>query len=57
MTAQTVMDTVKASVQESWPGEKVYTNYLSTVVLRKLWNNKISGSQLYWRNGGTGIHS
>lgn len=28
MTAQTVMDTVKASVQESWPGEKVYTNYL-----------------------------
>lgn len=28
MTAQTVMDTVKASVQESWPGEMVYTNYL-----------------------------
>ena len=28
MTAETVMDTVKASVQESWPGEKVYTNYL-----------------------------
>lgn len=28
MTSQTLMDTVKASVQNRWPGEEVYTNYL-----------------------------
>lgn len=28
MTAQALMDAVKASVQGHWPGEEVYTNYL-----------------------------
>lgn len=28
MTTQTLMDAVKARVQEHWPGEEVYTNYL-----------------------------
>lgn len=28
MTTQALMDAVKARVQEHWPGEEVYTNYL-----------------------------